>query len=151
MHTPGSTWTVERRQHTDRRTRPTPFRSTLKLRRRRKGFRRVGEGHHAYYVDYPVPRVGLLALLVFGLSLLDAELTLQHLHDGGRELNPLIALVLTHSITAFVWIKTGVTGLGTWLLAAHQHFPVTYIGLHGLVLVYGLLLVYHLVLVVGHL
>jgi hypothetical protein len=32
-----------------------------------------------------------------------------------------------------------------------QHFPVAYIGLHGLAPGYGLLLVYHLVLVVGHL
>jgi formate hydrogenlyase subunit 3/multisubunit Na+/H+ antiporter MnhD subunit len=93
----------------------------------------------------------VLVVLVCACSQLDAVLTILHIQHGGREGNPLMALALAQSTTAFVWIKAGVTGLGTWVLAAHQHVPVASTGLYGLAVGYGLLLVYHLVLAVGYL
>ena len=51
-------------------------------RSRRTGFRRAGEGHHAY-VDGLAWRIVGLAVLVYVSSLLDALLTLLYLEDGG--------------------------------------------------------------------
>jgi hypothetical protein len=132
-------WPVERRCLADRRARPTSLRSTLRLWGRRKGFRRVGEGGRAY-VDCPSPRVVVLVALIFVGSLLDAYLTLLHLQQGGREMNPLMALALARGPTVFVGIKMGLTSAGMWVLAAHQQFPLAYKALYGVALGYlGLL------------
>jgi len=88
----------------------------------------------------------VLALLVFGGSLLDAGLTLRHLADGGSEANPLLALVLTHSTALFLHLKLSLTGASVWLLAAHQQWPLAQYGLHGLTLGYGVVLAYHCLL-----
>ena len=88
----------------------------------------------------------MLALLVFVCSLLDALLTLRHLQQGGQEANPLLAMALTSGTTWFLQLKIGLTGVGVWLLAAHQQFPLAQRGLQGLTLGYGVVLVYHLVL-----
>jgi hypothetical protein len=88
----------------------------------------------------------VLALLVFVGSLLDALFTLRHLHQGGQEANPLLALALTDGTALFLHLKISLTGVGVWMLAAHQQFPLAARGLHGLALGYGAVLVYHLVL-----
>ena len=89
---------LDRRRLPERRTRPTTFFRALHWRGRRQGFRRVGEGRHAY-VDSLAWRIVVLALLVFVGSLLDALLTLRHLQHGGQEANPWLALALTHHPT----------------------------------------------------
>ncbi len=136
---------LERRRLADRRARPTTLWSALRWQGRRRGFRRAGEGHHTY-VDCLARRTGVLAVLVFGGSLLDALCTLRHLHQGGQEANPLLALALTGGPALFLPLKIGLTGSGVWLLAAHQQFPLAQRGLHGLPLLYGVVLVYHLIL-----
>jgi hypothetical protein len=141
---------TERRVYPDRRARPTALRSALRIRGRRRGFRRAGEGRNAY-VDCPAPRSVLLVGLVLMGSLFDAYMTLVHIQYGGSEANPFMALALALGPTVFVGIKMGLTGAGAWFLAAHQYFPLAYKGLHGLVLGYGMLLVYHLMLALGHL
>ena len=74
---------LERRQLRDRRARPTALWRALRWQGRRSGFRRAGEGYHAY-VDGLTHRTVLLALLVYVGSLLDALFTLHHLQQGGR-------------------------------------------------------------------
>jgi hypothetical protein len=136
---------LDRRRLPDRRARPTTILSALHGRGRRQGFRRAGEGRHAY-VDGLARRIVVLALLVFVGSLLDALLTLRHLAHGGQEANPWLALALTHSTPLFLQLKIGLTGVGVWVLAAHQQVPLAQRGLHGLALSYGVVLFYHLVL-----
>jgi len=79
-----------------------------------------------------------LALLVFVGSLLEAFLTLRHLHQGGQEANPVLTMALTYGTPRFLQMKIGLTGVGVWWLAAHQQFPLAQRGLHGLTLSYGL-------------
>jgi len=79
----------ERRCLADRRVRPTTLWSALRWQGRRQVCRRVGEGHYAY-LDRLARRTVVLALFVFGASLLDALLTLLHLAHGGGEANPLL-------------------------------------------------------------
>jgi hypothetical protein len=87
MIPPGHEPSLERRHVADRRARPTTLWSALRWRGRRTGFRRAGEGHYTY-VDVLARRTVVLALLVFGGSLLDALCTLRHVHQGGQEANP---------------------------------------------------------------
>ena len=80
---------------------------------------------------------------------LDALFTLLHLDEGAVEANPFMAMALARGETLFVVVKTAITVIGVWLLAAHQNFRV---GLRGLYLIaagYALLLAYHLALFVG--
>ena len=88
------------RRLVDRRARPTTLWSALRWQGRRTGFRRAGEGHHAYG-DCLARRTVVLAFLVFGGSLLDALGTLGHLAHGGAEATPWLALVLTSSPPCF--------------------------------------------------
>ena len=133
---------VERRQLADRRSHPTTFWSIWRLGGRRKGFRRAGEAREAY-VDCPSPRVLVLLSIVIGASVLDALLTLLYLHHGGAEANPLMAVAIKHGEARFVAIKMALTGIGAWLLAAHQHFPLALRGLYVLATGYvGLLLIH---------
>jgi len=137
---------LERRRLADRRRRPTTFVSALRWNGRRKGFRRAGEGRHAY-VDCLALRIVGLTVLVCVSSLLDALLTLLHLENGGGEANPLMYMAIAHGTTLFVVLKISITCVAAWFLAVHQQFPLAYRGLHGLALAYGVLLVYHLALV----
>jgi hypothetical protein len=133
---------LERRQLADKRRQPTTLISTLRCRGRRQVCRRVGEGYHAY-VDWLSPRISGLALCILISSILDAVLTLLHVQRGGQEANPIMALTLYHSETAFIGIKMATTGFGVWLLAAHQGFLLAWEALHGLAGAYLLLLMYH--------
>jgi hypothetical protein len=92
---------LERRRLADRRTRPTTFVSAIRWKGRRKGFRRAGEGRHAY-IDCLARHIGELAVLVCVCSILDALLTLLHLEDGGHEANPLMHVALAYGTTLFV-------------------------------------------------
>jgi Domain of unknown function (DUF5658) len=62
-----------------------------------------------------------------------------------------MALALTNGAALFMGIKMVLTGLGSWLLAAYQQFPLAPRGLYCLALGYGVLLCYHLVLLVQRL
>jgi hypothetical protein len=137
-------WTFpgERRRQPDRRTRPASLWHTLRLRGRRRGFRRTGEGRSAY-VDCPAPRVVLLVCLVVVGSALDALFTMLHVTQGGREGNPLMALALAHGPMTFMSLKLSLTNAAAWFLAAHQQFPLAYKGLYGLALLYLALLGLH--------
>jgi hypothetical protein len=137
----------ERRlQQPDRRAHPTTFWRALRVRGRRKGFRRVGEASHAY-VDCPPQRTVVLLFFVIGASALDALCTLLFIQHGGHEANPFMALLLSHGEAPFVGVKMALTGLGAWLLAAHQCFPLASRGLHALAGGYlGLLLIHAVIL-----
>jgi hypothetical protein len=139
---------AERRQSADRRALPTTFRTALRINGRRKRFRRLGEAYHAY-VDCPSQRVVLLLFAVLICSVLDALFTLLFLERGGEEGNPLMALALSQGTAVFVGLKMALTGLGAWYMAAHQHFPVAFKGLHVLAGGYALLLFIHAALLLS--
>ncbi len=142
-------WTMpvstDMRRLTDRRTCPTTLWSALRWHGRRKGFRRAGEGVHAY-VDYLSPRVSLLVLWVVTCSVFDALFTLLYLSAGGREANPFMAVALNQGVIFFTVCKMGLTGAGAWLLAAHQQFPLAMRSLYALAYAYTALMGLHLIL-----
>jgi hypothetical protein len=142
----GPCFPVEQRRMPDRRTRPTSFCSAaFRFRGRRAGFRRSAEGDRAY-IDRPSCRIILLVLFVMLSSICDALLTLIHLDNGGSEANPVMALVLGQGTASFLRVKMSLTGVGAWVLAAHERFPLACKGLHAMAIVYGILLLLHAIL-----
>ena len=89
----------------------------------------------------------VLARFVYVGSLLDALGTLHHVHQGGEEANPVLALALTGGPWLFLPLKIGLTGVGVCVLATYHQVPLAQRGLHGLALSYGGVLLLHLVLV----
>jgi hypothetical protein len=88
-----------------------------------------------------------LLFFVLAASALDALCTLLFIERGGHESNPFMALLLSYGETPFVGIKMALTGLGAWLLAVHQCFPLASRGLHALAGGYlGLLLIHAVIL-----
>jgi hypothetical protein len=73
---------MNQRMIQDRRARPTSFLSTLKFGGRRRGFRRKREGRNQY-VDRPLLRTIVLAVIIVTLSTLDAIFTICHLKKWG--------------------------------------------------------------------
>jgi Domain of unknown function (DUF5658) len=132
----------EQRRQADRRTRRATLWTSLRLRGRRRGGRRAGEGHNTY-VDRPHRRVILMVCIITVCSLLDALFTLLYIERGGVEANPLMALAINLGVRTFVGLKMGLTGVGTVLLALHQNFRLGLRGLYGIVLTYLVLLAYH--------
>jgi hypothetical protein len=84
-----------------------------------------------------------LAFTIVLLSTFDAFFTLVHLEQGGREINPFMALVLLLGVPAFLVTKTTLTNIGVICLAAHERFRMGRLALDGAVCVYSGLLLYH--------
>ena len=130
-----------REQRLERRSQPTLL-GSLRFHGRRQGARRLGEGYDTY-VDRPTRRVVLLVGIITGCSILDALLTLLYIERGGGEANPVMALAIDSSLTAFVGLKMLLTFFGVSLLALHQNFRLGLRGLHVMTIIYLSLLVYH--------
>jgi hypothetical protein len=94
-------------------------------------------------VDQPSRRIVFLVLFIMLSSILDAFLTLRYLSRGGGEANPAMAFLLQQSPSLFLCVKMLLTGIGAWLLAAHEYFPLAFRGLHAMAILYGVLMVYH--------
>jgi hypothetical protein len=75
-------------------------------------------------IDWHSPRVLALVLLILGLSMLDAVLTLMLMSQGAREINPFMALFLPHNIGWFVGTKLALTSLGAAVLVACSRMQV---------------------------
>ena len=117
----------------------------MRLNGRRRGFRRTGEGY-CRMADCALPSVIRLVLGITVFSALDAFFTLLYIANGGSEANPVMALALEYGNDVFVGVKMGVTCLGVWLLSAFQFFPLAYLILQGLALMYMVVMAIHAVL-----
>lgn len=78
--------------------------------------RREEEHKTAYYVDRFSSGMLLCVMLLVFSSLVDAALTIRVLSAGGEEVNPLMDILLNHSIEAFVVGKYLLTVVGLPLL-----------------------------------
>ena len=82
--------------------------------RRRAGRRAVD----AFYpiIDWHSPRVFACVIAILLLCVADGILTLVLLADGAVEVNPIMALFVTHSLGWFAFIKLSLTSLGAAVL-----------------------------------
>jgi hypothetical protein len=85
------------------------------LPRRRDGRR---ETDRDLPVDFHEPYLLILAVVMLGLSVTDALLTVKLMTDGAEEANPLLAFVLNEHPRLFAVVKMALTGAGVVLLVA---------------------------------
>jgi len=69
-------------------------------------------------IDWHHPHLMFLSLVMLGLSVADAFLTVTLLNSGAAEANPLLALLVTSHPSLFAAVKMGLTGVSTVLLVA---------------------------------
>jgi hypothetical protein len=112
--------------------------------RRRGGRRATDQGTP---IDWHHPHLMFLSLVMLGLSVADAFLTVTLLNAGAEEANPLLAWFVTLHPSAFAAVKMALTGVSTVLLVAvaeSRLFRVISgrLVLQGLVLAYLALVLY---------
>ncbi|HJR69435.1 MAG TPA: DUF5658 family protein [Gammaproteobacteria bacterium] len=83
---------------------------------RRRGGRRVSDGELP--IDFHHPYLLIVAVVMLGLSVADALLTVKLMTDGAEETNPLLAFVLNEHPRLFAAVKMALTGAGVVLLVA---------------------------------
>ncbi len=121
--------TLEQRTRPDRRVRPTPPLSRYSFfggRRRRN--RREGDPQ-SYYVDRLGGVIWFFLSSIFAFQILDALMTIAHVHRGGVELNPVMRALITRGDGIFLGVKLGAAATGLWFLGIHKNFPFVKPGL----------------------
>lgn len=94
---------------------------------KRKGLRRVEDYKKITKLDWYHPTLLIHILIILGLSLLDAALTLTLLNQGAMELNPVMRYYINHGPTTFVMVKYGLTALALLIMVAlHTSIAVKY-------------------------
>ncbi len=83
--------------------------------RRRAGRRTSDQGTP---IDWHHPHLMFLSLVMLGLSVADAFLTVTLLNNGAEEANPLLAWFVTAHPSLFAAVKMALTGVSTVLLVA---------------------------------
>ena len=83
---------------------------------RRRSGRRATDGELP--VDFHEPYLLIPAIVMLGLSVADALLTVKLMTDGADETNPLLAFVLNEHPRLFAVVKMALTGAGVVLLVA---------------------------------
>jgi hypothetical protein len=141
--------TDERRTTQDRRSRPTPAISRYTFfGGRRRGIRRDEEARTAY-VDQLGIGLSTILILIFLFHCLDAGFTLARIAAGARELNPIMAFLLSISPGAFLIVKLGMAGIGLCFLGIHKNFPLVKPGIAFLLVLYAGVIAYHIYLVIA--
>jgi len=112
----------DRRILKDRRKHPTHALSRFNLRGRRRSFRRKEEQDRGGYVDRYSSGLLFLLILIVGLNVLDALLTMMILEDGGWEINPVVhSVVQLYGDRFWVW-KFAIVSVPLILLCLHSKF-----------------------------
>ncbi len=114
---------------------------------RRRTIRRDDERNGAF-VDVHGPRMLVVVMAIIALNLLDAWFTLLFLSHGGKEMNPVVQMVLDLSVQPwpFLLLKTLGIGLACAFLILTKHFRSARIGLAIVLIGYTVLLGWHLYL-----
>jgi hypothetical protein len=133
----------EMRKRSERRQKPTPLFNRYLLRGRRIGHRRSEDLKQNVYVDrFETIEWGAISLLLF-LCTADAFLTINHLSNGFKELNPILNGFYQYGGPAwFMVIKFGLTLPGLVIVFMHIKTRLAKMGVKLLVAIYSVLIVY---------
>lgn len=112
----------QRRQGSDRRTRPTNPLSLSSMFGRRRQIRRREDLTTHRYVDVYSGRLVVIVLLSAALSVADTFFTLEIVSRGGIELNPIMDFFLRQGAMPFLAVKYFLTVSGLLILIVHQNF-----------------------------
>jgi hypothetical protein len=138
----------DRRILKDRRRRPTQGLSKFILRGQRISFRRDEDRGAGGYVDRYGPGLLFLLVLILGLNVLDAFLTMMILEDGGWEMNPVVDFAIQlYGDQFWVW-KFVTVSLPLILLCLHSKFRLVMHVLLGISAVYISVILFQVLLIV---
>jgi hypothetical protein len=144
--------TKERRSDKDRRKHLKKFSTLFLFSGKRKKLRRIEDYKKITKVDWYHPTLLIHILIILGLSLLDAALTLVLLNEGAVEINPVMRYYINHGPSTFVMVKYGLTALALIIMVAlHTSISVRYRTLASLmfpscILLFGSVIVWELYL-----
>lgn len=113
----------ERRQHHDRRKRPTRPLSRYTFVGRRRSPRRQGEQDNAY-VDRYERHLLLMCVLLLVFGILDTVLSIKLLKLGSHELNVLMHTAMKQNYALALIFKILITGMGAAILLVHKNFKL---------------------------
>lgn len=106
----------DRRSGLDRRQGTTPFYKYRNYKQRRQFLRRTEDSKRVTVLDrYHFPLL-IFILIILGLSLSDAALTLILLERGAVELNPIMRFYIDLGPRVFVMVKYGLTAFALLLM-----------------------------------
>jgi hypothetical protein len=132
----------------DRRNQPTHGLSKFVLWGRRGSFRRKEDQGRGGYVDRYGPGLLCLLVLILGLNVLDALLTMMILEDGGWEINPLVrSAIQLYGDRFWVW-KFLIVSVPLILLCLHSKFRLVMPVLLGISAIYVTVIFYEFFLMV---
>jgi hypothetical protein len=107
---------VERRSGKDRRQNRLPLLRRLFFKGQRVSSRRTEDRRRIVAFDRYNTSLLISVVIVLGLSLLDAMLTLTLLSKGAKELNPVMDYYLSHGPGVFLTVKYGLTALSVSII-----------------------------------
>jgi hypothetical protein len=137
----------DRRILKDRRSHPTHGLSKFILRGQRRSFRRKEDQGAGGYVDRYGPGLLFLLVLILGLNVLDAFLTMIVLEDGGSEMNPVVGSVIQLCGDRF-WVWKFVTvSVPLILLCLHSKFRLVIPVLLGISAIYITVILFQVLLI----
>ena len=107
---------MDLRSDQDRRQNHIPFYKFLFFKGKRQSLRRIEDSKRITVLDQYHPNLFICVLIVLGLSLMDAFLTLALLKKGAVELNPVMRYYISLGPGIFVMVKYGLTALSLILM-----------------------------------
>lgn len=117
----------ERRSDNDRRQKHIRFYNLFSFKGKRSTLRRSEDYKQIVQLDQYHPTLFTYIMIVLGLSLLDAALTLVLLNKGAVELNPVMRYYLNHGPGMFIIVKYGLTAFALMItVALHPIIAVRY-------------------------
>jgi len=122
--------------------------SRFSVRGRRGSFRREKDRKKGGYVDRYGPGLLLLLILILGLNVLDALLTMMILNDGGWEANPVVRSVIhLYGDRFWVW-KFFIVSVPIIILCLHSKFRLVMPVLYGISAIYIAVVLFQVLLIV---
>ena len=132
----------------DRRQRPTPVLSRFILRGRRKDLRRKEDRERGGYVDHYGSGLLFLIVLIAGLNILDALLTMMILEDGGLEINPIVhSVIQIYGDRFWIW-KFAMVSVSLILLCLHNKFRLAIPAMLGVSAIYVTVVLFQIFLII---
>ena len=117
----------DRRFEHDRRQKHISLKEYLFFQGKRHKLRRQGDCSRIPHLDRYHPSLLIYTLVVLGLSLVDAALTLTLLHRGAVELNPTMRYYIGLGPQIFIVVKYGLTAIALMIMVVlHAAISVKY-------------------------
>lgn len=118
---------MDRRSEHDRRQNPISLGEQLFLQGNRHKLRRLEDCGQIPLLDRYHPSLLVYTLIVLGLSLMDAALTLKLLHRGAVELNPVMRYSISLGPEVFIVVKYSLTAIALLIMVVlHAVISVKY-------------------------